>query len=118
MKANKPELSAWLLENNLITKGLMFYSTTQLRRKVEQSGDKNLLSLYEQWLSKRKEVSKAYEMGEAKRKEKNIRIEVLLQEADELEKQISAGLAQKGIQSRTDAPSKKLEGNSAEIASQ
>jgi CHAT domain-containing protein len=36
-------------------------------------------------------------MGEAKRKEKNIRIEVLLQEADELEKQISAGLAQKGI---------------------
>ncbi|MCS6984787.1 MAG: tetratricopeptide repeat protein, partial [Leptospiraceae bacterium] len=97
LKAQKPELSAWLLENNLITKGLLFYSTNQLRRTLEKSQDKSLKETYEKWLAQRKAVSQAYEMGEQKRKEKNINLQALEKEANETEKQLSLLLSKAGI---------------------
>ncbi|KOY86225.1 hypothetical protein AD998_08755 [bacterium 336/3] len=97
LKAQKPELSTWLLENNLITKGLLFFSTNQLRRNLEKTTDKNLQDIYEQWLAKRKEIAKIYEMSKENRKAENIYPQALEKEANELEKTLSSSLAQKGI---------------------
>ena len=98
LKAQKPALAAWLLENNLITKGLLFFSTNQLRRSLEKSQDKNLKETYEKWLAARKELSKAYEMGETKRQEKKIDLQSLESKANELEKTLSLALSQNGIE--------------------
>ncbi len=97
LKAQKIGLTAWLLENNLITKGLLFFSTNQLRRSLEKSQDKNLKETYEKWLAARKELSKAYEMGEMKRQEKKINLQSLESKANELEKTLSLTLSQNGI---------------------
>ena len=98
LKAQKPQLYGWLLENTMITKGLLFFSTTQLRRTLENSKDQQLQTQYQNWLEKRRAISKAYELTIAQRKEKNINLEALEKEANELEKQLSATLSAKGIQ--------------------
>jgi CHAT domain-containing protein len=98
LKLQRTELVAWLLENNLITKGLLFFSTNQLRRSLEKSQDKNLKETYEKWLEARKELSKAYEMGEMKRQEKKIDLQSLESKANELEKTLSLILSQNGIE--------------------
>ncbi|MCK6617379.1 MAG: tetratricopeptide repeat protein, partial [Cyclobacteriaceae bacterium] len=97
LKAQKPELNTWLLENNLITKGLLFFSTNQLRRTLEKSTDKTLKEKYTQWLATRRELSQAYEMGEQKRSEKNINLQEIEKRANEQEKQLYALLAKAGI---------------------
>jgi tetratricopeptide (TPR) repeat protein len=98
LKAQKPELYGWLLENTMITKGLLFFSTSQLRRTLENLQDASLKQQYQNWIEKRKIISKAYELTIAQRKEKNINLEALEKEANELEKQLSASLSAKGIQ--------------------
>ncbi|PKQ69769.1 CHAT domain [Raineya orbicola] len=96
LKAQKPELSAWLLENNLFTKGLLFFSTQQLRRTAEKSQNPKLQATYHEWINQRRQLAKAYEMTQEKRKEQNISLENLEKQANELEKQLSLLLAQEG----------------------
>ncbi|MCS6796194.1 MAG: CHAT domain-containing protein, partial [Raineya sp.] len=97
LKYQKPEHIVQLLENNLIFKGLLFYSTEQLRRNIEKSNNFQLKQTYQLWLEKRKELAEAYEMEMSKRKLKNINIEKLEKEVNDLEKNLSFGLVQANI---------------------
>lgn len=97
IQANKAELSTWLLENNLFTKGLLFFSTQQLRRHLEKSPNPAIKKQYNQWISLRTQIAKAYEMGEQKRKQKNINLKELEIQANELEKKLSVELTNAGI---------------------
>lgn len=91
------QLLKWIFENYLFTKGMLFFSTNKLRRSIENSNDKALQELYQRWLSKRKELSRAYEIGLQRQKEQGIDLKEFEKEVNAIEKQISWELAQKGI---------------------
>ncbi len=90
-KANKeiPTLTAWSFNNSLATKGLLFSSTQKMRERIQNSNDKELKKLYENWKDTRTKYAKALQMNAEERKKQNISTEKLQTEANELEKSLS-----------------------------
>ncbi|MCC5944690.1 MAG: CHAT domain-containing protein [Bernardetiaceae bacterium] len=96
-QAQNPKLNTWLLENNLITKGLLFYSTNQLRRQLERTQNESLKTQYENWLEKRTALSQAYEMSEQEKEKQNIKTQKLELQVNTIEKELSLLLEEEGI---------------------
>ena len=90
-KANKeiPALTAWSFNTSLTTKGLLFSSSQKMRERIQNSDDKALKKLYENWKDTRTKYAKALQMSENDRKKANISTEKLQTEANELEKSLS-----------------------------
>ncbi len=90
-KANKdiPALTAWSFNTSLTTKGLLFSSSQKMRERIQNSDDKTLKKLYENWKDIRTKYAKALQMNAEERKKQNISTEKLQTEANELEKSLS-----------------------------
>ncbi len=90
-KANKeiPALTAWSFNTSLTTKGLLFSSSQKIKERIQNSDDKALKKLYENWKDARTKYAKALQMSEDDRKKANISTEKLQTTANELEKTLS-----------------------------
>jgi CHAT domain-containing protein len=95
-----PEIAAWLLENNSVVKALLFFSTNKLLRFAENSDSREVKSSFLDWSEKRKQLSKAFEMGESKRKEQKLDLKKLMNEANDAEKKLSLIAQKNGLQTQ------------------
>ncbi|MCS6832830.1 MAG: CHAT domain-containing protein, partial [Flammeovirgaceae bacterium] len=89
-----PSVNEWLFENNLITRGLLFFSTSQLRRALEKSKKSLLQESYRQWIALRKQLALAYQKTEQTVQDS---IETLEKQVNEIEKKLSQQLEKEGI---------------------
>lgn len=71
------------------TKGVLFYASEKMRRVIQNSSDKQVKKLYEDWREKKYELAQAYLLTEVERKNRRISIDVLEEECHELEKSLA-----------------------------
>lgn len=73
----------------LATKALLLNSSSQIRQRIMNSGDKELQNLYQDWKDKKNFLSKVYLMSEDEKKASNINEMNLEKEINDLERQLS-----------------------------
>lgn len=78
-----------LLDISLATKGIVLNSTSILRDKIKKSNDKDLIELYQKFLTTRQLLSSATNLSGKERITMNINIDSLEKVANELEKELS-----------------------------
>jgi CHAT domain-containing protein len=83
-----PHLIAWIYNNTLITKALLFNATNKIRDRIYQSKNEQLIRLYTIWKNKKEVLAKAYQTPEDE-KEDEINIKVLEDEVNQMEKELS-----------------------------
>lgn len=74
----------------LATKALILNATSKVRRRIMASGNQALIVKYNEWQDKRERIAKLYNLGEAKLKNKVGYIKALEDEANLLERELSA----------------------------
>lgn len=71
------------------TKGILFYASEKMRRVIQNSTDKQVKRLYENWREKKYELAQAYLLTEEERKNRRISISVLEEECQDVEKSLA-----------------------------
>ena len=97
LQTKAPQLNTWLFDNILIYKGLLLVSTTQFRRNIEKSNNKELLEIYQKWIEKLQELTKLYEKVINKHSKIIDEIERVKKQANDLEKELSIEANKVGI---------------------
>lgn len=78
-----------MMDISIATKGIVLNSTSILRDKIKKSNDKELINLYQQFLTTRQIISSSSNLSSKERLEKGINIDSLDKVANELEKELS-----------------------------
>ncbi|HAI76997.1 MAG TPA: hypothetical protein DCM08_12195 [Microscillaceae bacterium] len=73
----------------LATKGLLLSSTSKIRRRIAQSGNQVLIEKFQQWQEQRDLIAKLYNVGEIELRKKGYDLKVLVQQANQLEKELT-----------------------------
>ncbi|MBM4157492.1 MAG: CHAT domain-containing protein [Ignavibacteria bacterium] len=72
----------------IIFKGITLTSNSRLKNIINKTNDSNLIRLYDEFITTRKEISKAYTLSIKEREEQNIDIRELENKSKEIEKEI------------------------------
>lgn len=84
-----PAVAGRMYNNQLVTKGLLFESVTKTRENIFNSGNEDLVSLYNQWRERRDQLARAYHLSQPILQSRGLDIEDLEAEVNDLEKQLS-----------------------------
>lgn len=79
-----------LYDNQLATKALLFHTANKLRRRILATDDDSLKNIYDQWVHRRTELSRAFQLTEAQRQAESIDLNALEASVNTLEKALSA----------------------------
>ena len=83
-----PELTSTMYNYQLATKGLIMYATARVREAILNSNDEELISMYEDWVSQKEQLSKLFSGNDQDLETRNARIEELIASSNELEKKL------------------------------
>jgi CHAT domain-containing protein/tetratricopeptide (TPR) repeat protein len=83
-----PAIAGNMLNLRLSAKGLILSSTVQMKNRIFENGDNNLIELYNRWIAVSKDIAKAYSLSAEERLNREINLENLESEANEIEKQL------------------------------
>jgi CHAT domain-containing protein len=89
-KQDNPAIVANMYNNLLATKALLFNAQNKIRGNILASNNPALIQSFENWQAKRNFLAKAYQMTLEEKQKKNIDTKLLEDEANTLEKQLSA----------------------------
>jgi len=89
-KMQNPTIVGNMYNNLLATKALLFNAQNRIRNNIIASGNKDLISLYQNWQAKRQNLAKVYQMPLAEKEKIGIDVPKIEEEANELEKQLSS----------------------------
>jgi CHAT domain-containing protein len=78
------------LNLQLQTKGILLSETSKMRKRILACGDTTLINQFEKWQAVKNSISKAYNLPIAQREKQGIDIEKLENDANELERGLSA----------------------------
>jgi CHAT domain-containing protein/Tfp pilus assembly protein PilF len=78
-----------IFDLRLNTKGLILSSTSNVRKRITESNDRELIEKFDKLLSLRTEIGKAYILSLEEQKKREINLKELEASANELEKEIS-----------------------------
>lgn len=98
-----PEVTGWVFQNNLITKGLLLKSYLNLENRIRKSGDDNLVKFYREWLNAKKLLLRAETFTADERKKEGLDEEALTQQVNRLEKELAmrSGAFREAVGSKT-----------------
>ncbi len=85
-----PILLQTTMDFQLQTKGLLLSETSKMRKRILASGDTSLIHQFEKWQAVKSSISKAYNLPIAQREKQGIDLSQLENEANELERRLSA----------------------------
>jgi CHAT domain-containing protein len=89
-KSQNPSIVATMYNNQLAIKALLFNTQNKIRNNILNSNSPVLLQTFESWQAKRNYLAKAYQMTLEEKQKRNIDVKQLEEEANNLEKQLSA----------------------------
>lgn len=102
-QASQQKLLSNLYNLQLITKAMLLDASSRIRRSIFQSGDERLIELYEEWLLKKEQLAKYYTLSSQELINKKLNINAVEEDANELEKKLSASsqIFARSLESRT-----------------
>jgi len=83
------ELLGEIYDYQLALKGLIMYATTKVRESILASGDDELISKFEDWISQKEQLAKLFSAGDMPVNERNKKIDSLLSLSTKLEEDLS-----------------------------
>ncbi len=101
---SNPELLELMFNNQLNTKALLLNSSSKVRSLILSSGDEDLITEYNQWLSVKENLARCYGMSKTEISAEKINIDSLEQSADKLEKSLSGRSQLFNEQEQSDKP--------------
>ncbi len=84
-----PELTGWLYDLRLATKGLLFESSQKIRRRILNSGDSTLIQEFQEWQNQREHLAYVYTLSQKEKQKRGIDQAALEEKANRLEKELS-----------------------------
>jgi CHAT domain-containing protein/Tfp pilus assembly protein PilF len=78
-----------MYNNQLATKGMLINAIMQLKNQILRSKDDVLIALYKNWIQKKEQIARAKKLSVAERLKRNVNLEALENEANELERNLS-----------------------------
>lgn len=84
-----PSVAGKMYNNQLITKGLLFESVTKTRESIFSSGKNDLIALYNRWRERRDQLARAYHLSQQVLQSRGLDVQILEDEVNDLEKQLS-----------------------------
>lgn len=88
-REENPALLDQALNYRIATKGLLINSTTKIKRSIVESGDQQLIDLYNLWVDQKKALATYYNMPQADLEEQGINLAELETEANQTERKLS-----------------------------
>ncbi|SNS42135.1 Tetratricopeptide repeat-containing protein [Ekhidna lutea] len=73
----------------LALKGLIMYATSKVRESILASGDENLISMFEEWISQKEQLAKLFSATDIEIGVRNKKIDSLTEASNVLEEQLS-----------------------------
>lgn len=86
---SNPELLEKFINYRIATKGLLLSATTKIRNAILNSGNQDLVDLYEQWQDQKRMLATYYSFSKAEISEQKINIDSLESAANDSEKLLS-----------------------------
>ncbi len=86
----RDSVMAGLYDTQLITKALLLDASSKVRKQILNSGDEDLIRLFENWTMKKEYLVKLYAKSPEELQKEQIDIQELEQRANEIEKALSA----------------------------
>ncbi|MCP4456666.1 MAG: CHAT domain-containing protein [Cytophagales bacterium] len=77
------------LNHFINTKGILFYASEKMRTLIQNSADERTKKVYEQWRQKKYKLAQSYLLTQEERRRHGISINVLEDECNQLEKELS-----------------------------
>lgn len=90
-QAGKDEMLGELYNVQLVTKAMLLDASSKIRSNILNSGSQELMQTYQTWIGIKEKLAQAYTFSRQLLQEKGINIKDLEGEANELEKELSAG---------------------------
>ncbi|MEN8249478.1 MAG: CHAT domain-containing tetratricopeptide repeat protein [Bacteroidota bacterium] len=84
-----PSINASLYNFQLNHKAILLKSSRSIKKAIDKSQDPGLIKLYNHWISLKTDLAKYYSMSQKELELSNISIQEVVNEANELEKQLS-----------------------------
>lgn len=78
-----------MYNHQLATKGMLINASLQLKSQILKSKDAELIDLYKTWVQKKEQIARAKKLSVAEKLKRNINIEDLDNESNELERTLS-----------------------------
>ena len=78
-----------MYNHQLATKGMLINASLQLKSQILKSKDAGLIDLYKSWVQKKEQIARAKKLSVAEKLKRNINIEDLENESNELERTLS-----------------------------
>ena len=88
-KNQNPNVLGDMYNHQLATKGMLINGSVQLKNQILKSKDAALISLYKAWIQKKEQIARASKLSLAEKLSRNISVENLENEANELERNLS-----------------------------
>lgn len=85
-----PALVGELLNFRLMTKALLLNASTKIRNRILSGNDPELKEKFTEWLQVKEELGKLYAQNQESKNQNALRIKALQQQAEEIEKMLSA----------------------------
>ncbi|WP_375578776.1 CHAT domain-containing tetratricopeptide repeat protein [Marivirga tractuosa] len=93
-KDNYPSLLGEMYDYQLSTKGLIMYATAKARKNILNSDDFELKEKYQSWIGTKELISQLYSMSEEELQQQDLKLDSLISESNELEKELSRSSAE------------------------
>lgn len=87
---DKPKVLGKMYNNKLATKAILLNSSIKVRQNIMNSGDPELIEMYEDWVSTKELLTKSIAMSNEEIQQKGINREALQRQINSLEKSLSA----------------------------
>ncbi len=84
-----PEINAAWYNTRLATKGLILTSVQKTKTRILGSGDTVLIEKFNHWEQLKNNIAQSYTLSLEERKQKNIDLQKLTEQADQIEKELS-----------------------------
>jgi len=86
-----PDMIGNVYNITLKTKAILLSAAIKVRERILKSGDTTLIKNYQSWIDQKENLTAAYSMSAAQRKENNIDLSKMENDIEELEKVLSEG---------------------------
>ncbi len=84
-----PELTSWIYNLRLATKGILFQSSQKVRRRIIGSGDSLLIAKFQEWQYWREQLANAYTLTNEEKQQKGIDQSGLENTVNKIEQELS-----------------------------